>query len=179
MTHLVARISNRVIFGKELCRNEKFLKAIVRFAETTPLIAPFVQWSPFALRPWVFPPFPVLDILNYLISVVYFVISSILGGKKAPLKIMIPYLERYMKIRESLVEKPVIKCPYRKEYFNFESHFSVKDLISEYLIQNAPPEERIEGLAVRLLNVNFGSIHTSFDPFSLNRCFLTNRQGYL
>jgi len=124
MTHLVARISNRVIFGKELCRNEKFLKAIVRFAETMPLIAPFVHWSPFALRP-----------------VVYFVISSILGGKKAPLKIMIPYLERYMKIRESLVEKP--------------------DLISEYLIQNAPPEERIEGLAVRLLNINFGSIHTS------------------
>src|SRR5437016_1975918 len=107
MTHLVARISNRVIFGEELCRNEKFLKAIVKFAGTTPLIAPFVQWSPFALRPYVFSSLRVLDILRYSIRVVYFVFSSILGGKKAPLKIMIPYLKRYMKIRESLAEKPV------------------------------------------------------------------------
>jgi len=32
-----------------------------------------------------------------------------LGGKKAPLKILTPYLQRYMKSRETLLEKPVIK----------------------------------------------------------------------
>lgn len=48
-------------------------------------------------------------LFKHLIRVVYFVLSFILGGKKAPLKIMIPYLQRYMKIRETLVEKPVIK----------------------------------------------------------------------
>jgi len=51
MTHLIARISNRVIYGEELCRDENFLKAVVRFAETTPLMAPFIQWSPLAFRP--------------------------------------------------------------------------------------------------------------------------------
>lgn len=51
MTHLIARISNRVIFGEELCRDENFLKGVVRFAETTPLMAPFIQWSPLAFRP--------------------------------------------------------------------------------------------------------------------------------
>lgn len=50
MTHLVARINNRVIFGTELCRNEGFIHAIVRFAETTPLIATLVTWSPNVLR---------------------------------------------------------------------------------------------------------------------------------
>ncbi|KDR75911.1 hypothetical protein GALMADRAFT_68551 [Galerina marginata CBS 339.88] len=124
MTHLIARISNRVIFGKELCRNEKFVHAIVRFAETTPLMAPFIQWSPLVFRP-----------------LVYFVLSSILGGKKVALKFIIPYLKQYMKDRESMAEKP--------------------GLVSEYLIQGAPPDETVEGLAVRLLNVNFGSIHTS------------------
>ena len=51
MTHLIARISNRVIFGIEMCRNERFLHAVVRFAETTPLMAPFISWSPHILRP--------------------------------------------------------------------------------------------------------------------------------
>ncbi|KAF8973287.1 cytochrome P450 [Flammula alnicola] len=124
MTHLIARISNRVIFGEDLCRNQEFLHAIVRFAETTPLMAPFIQWSPLTLRP-----------------VVYFILSSILGGKKAPLKFLIPHLKRYMKDRESMAEKP--------------------SLVSEYIIQNAPPQETTEGIAVRLLNINFGSIHTS------------------
>lgn len=50
MTHLVARINNRVIFGTELCRSEGFIHAIVRFAETTPLIATLVTWSPNILR---------------------------------------------------------------------------------------------------------------------------------
>lgn len=51
MTHLIARISNRVIFGEELCRNEKFLHAVVRFSETVPVIAPFLQWSHPIFRP--------------------------------------------------------------------------------------------------------------------------------
>ncbi|PPQ67316.1 hypothetical protein CVT25_005900 [Psilocybe cyanescens] len=124
MTHLIARISNRVIFGKELCRNQKFLHAVVRFAETTPLMAPFIQWSPLPFRP-----------------LVYFILSSILGGKKAPLKVLIPFLNRYMKDRQTMIEKP--------------------HLVSEFLIQSAPPQETVEGIAVRLLNINFGSIHTS------------------
>lgn len=51
MTHFIARISNRVIFGEELCRNEMFLHAVVRFSETVPVMAPFIQWSPLILRP--------------------------------------------------------------------------------------------------------------------------------
>ncbi|KAF9012312.1 cytochrome P450 [Cyathus striatus] len=124
MTHLIARISNRVIFGRKMCRNEGFLHAVVRFAETTPLMAPFIHWSPLALRP-----------------VVYFILSRILGGKKEALKYVIPFLETYMKERDYMDEKPMLVC--------------------EFLIKNAPPEETIKGLAIRLLNLNFGSIHTS------------------
>jgi hypothetical protein len=51
MTHLIARISNRVLFGLGLCRNEQFLHAVVRFAETLCVMAPFVQWTPSFLRP--------------------------------------------------------------------------------------------------------------------------------
>ena len=35
-------------------------------------------------------------------------------------------------------------------------------MVTEFLIKGAPPEETVLGLAVRLLNINFGSIHTSF-----------------
>lgn len=51
MPHLIARISNRVILGLDLCRNEQFLHAVVRFAETVCVMAPFIQWSPSVLRP--------------------------------------------------------------------------------------------------------------------------------
>lgn len=54
MTHLIARISNRVLVGTELGRNKDFIHAIVRFAETTPLMAPFITWSPILLRPYVY-----------------------------------------------------------------------------------------------------------------------------
>jgi len=108
MTHLIARISNRVIFGLELCRNEDFLHAVVRFAETTPLISPFIQWSPLILRPYV--------VLHSLVSkplskpcrsVVYFTLSSILGGKKGALKFIIPYLEKYMEVRKNMSDRTV------------------------------------------------------------------------
>ena len=51
MTHLIARISNRVLLGLGLCRNEQFLHAVVRFAETLGVIAPLLQWSPSFIRP--------------------------------------------------------------------------------------------------------------------------------
>ena len=50
MTHLVARISNRVIFGLELCRDDEFLHSIVNFAEEVLPIAAFLRWSPLAIR---------------------------------------------------------------------------------------------------------------------------------
>lgn len=51
MTHLIARISNRVIFGEALCRNKEFIHAVVHFSETVPVMAPFLQWSPPVIRP--------------------------------------------------------------------------------------------------------------------------------
>jgi len=51
MTRLIARISNRVLFGLGLCRNEQYLLSVVRFAETVCIMAPLIQWSPSFLRP--------------------------------------------------------------------------------------------------------------------------------
>lgn len=124
MTHLIARVSNRVVFGLGLCRDEGFLRAIVRFAETLPLMAPFIRWTPHRFRP-----------------VTYSILSRIFGGKREPLRYILPYLQDH-----------------------FDNHKSLSDattLVAEHLIKNAPPEETLLGLATRLLNINFGSIHTS------------------
>lgn len=51
MPHLIARISNRVLLGLGLSRNEQFLHAVVRFSETLCVMAPFLQWTPSFLRP--------------------------------------------------------------------------------------------------------------------------------
>ena len=40
MTHLVARISNRAMVGLPLCRNRRYIHAIVHFAE---LVFPYAQ----------------------------------------------------------------------------------------------------------------------------------------
>lgn len=116
-------------------------------------------------------------VFKHLTRVVYFVLSFILGGKKAPLKIMMPFLQRYMKIRETLAEKPVIKH-FHLNRVQILKRYS-KALVAEYMIQSAPPEETIKGLAIRLLNINFGSIHTSCGPLSFTRCFRTNRPPFL
>ncbi|KAF5386049.1 hypothetical protein D9615_002542 [Tricholomella constricta] len=125
MTHLIARISNRVIFGVELCRNESFLHAIVRFSETAPLIAPFIRWSPSFLRRFV-----------------YFALSSVLGGKKEPLNFIVPFLRNRLGKEKELQESDEL-------------------LIAHFLLQAAPSDEPLEGIAMRLMNLNFGSIHTS------------------
>jgi hypothetical protein len=40
-------------------------------------------------------------------STLYFIASRVFGGKKEPLSILVKYLQKYMKDRETLVEKPV------------------------------------------------------------------------
>ncbi|EKM80951.1 hypothetical protein AGABI1DRAFT_119490 [Agaricus bisporus var. burnettii JB137-S8] len=124
MTHLIARISNRVVFGLGLCRNEQFLHAVVRFAETVPLMAPFIKWTP-----------PVLRFITYSL------LSSIVGGKKEVLRHILPYLKEHFDSQKPLSETSM--------------------LVAEHLKQNAPPQETLLGLATRLLNINFGTIHTS------------------
>ncbi|PPQ98639.1 hypothetical protein CVT24_003972 [Panaeolus cyanescens] len=124
MTRLIARISNRVILGLEMCRNKQFLRAVVRFAESVAAMAPFIQWSPVFLRP-----------------LTYFVLSLLIGGKKEPLKFTVPYITKFINERKSASGKP--------------------NLVLEYVIQAAPPEETVQGIAIRLLNINFASIHTS------------------
>jgi len=37
--------------GEELSPNEGFIHAVVTFAETVLVVAPFIQWSPAFLRP--------------------------------------------------------------------------------------------------------------------------------
>ncbi|KAG6830166.1 hypothetical protein H0H92_001895 [Tricholoma furcatifolium] len=124
MTHLIARVSNRVIFGVELCRNHAFLHAIVRFAETVPVIAPFVSWSPGFLR-----------------SFIYHVLSTLLGGKKEPLRHIMPFLQQ-RRAAELGVEHD-------------------EPLVADFMLRASLPNEPLDGIAMRLMNLNFGSIHTS------------------
>lgn len=108
MTHLIARISNRVVFGLGLCRNEQFLHAVVRFAETVPLMAPFIKWTPPVLRSYVIVSSRdnCAD-TNEVRSITYSLLSSILGGKKEVLRHILPYLKEHFDSQKPLSETSV------------------------------------------------------------------------
>ncbi|KAG9221143.1 hypothetical protein CCMSSC00406_0005418 [Pleurotus cornucopiae] len=76
-------------------------------------------------------------------SLVYFILSSIWGGSKQPKAFIKPYLVKRLEGRKVSNDHP----------FN----------IAEFLLDNAPPEmaSDTDDLATRILNLNFGSIHTS------------------
>jgi hypothetical protein len=107
MTHLIARISNRIVFGLGLCRNEKFLQTVVRFAETVTLMAPFIKWTPPVLRPYV------SDISNSHAdvdrpySVTHFLLSRIFGGKREVLRHILPHLKEHFDNHKPLSETSV------------------------------------------------------------------------
>ncbi|KAF8204327.1 cytochrome P450 [Mycena galopus ATCC 62051] len=126
MTHLVARISNRSMLGTSLCRQERFLNDVIRFAETLVLYAHLLSWFPRILRP-----------------PIYFLVSSAFGGPKEPSRVIVPHLKTLLAERA-------------------HGHESSKT-VADFLINHAPPEEiaNPELLAMRILNLNFGSIHTT------------------
>ncbi|KAJ8516848.1 hypothetical protein ONZ45_g5889 [Pleurotus djamor] len=128
MTHMMGRITNRAMLGVDMCRNDEYIHAVVNFAETLSQYATLLKWSPVLLR-----------------RPLYFILSSLLGGPKQPMKYVKPYLLK--RLEERAQESP------SSHLFN----------IAEFLIHNAPPEtlSDIDDLAMRILNVNFGSIHTS------------------
>jgi len=51
MTYMIGRISNRAMLGTELCRNDAFVHAIVRFAETLVVYALILNYLPQRTRP--------------------------------------------------------------------------------------------------------------------------------
>ena len=104
--------------------------------------------------------YPVDDGSDSVSRSVYFVLSRVLGGKQAALKYMIPHINQYMIDRQNMHEKPVVlPLLYMAVHAN---SISVQSLVLEFLVQSAPSHESVLGLAVRMLNINFGSIHTSF-----------------
>ncbi|KAF7352746.1 Ent-kaurene oxidase [Mycena venus] len=76
-------------------------------------------------------------------SPIYFLISSKYGGPREPTKAIIPHLKALIAEKEQGLES--------------------SKTIANFLLNHAPPEEiaNPELLAMRILNVNFGSIHTS------------------
>ncbi|KAG6917813.1 hypothetical protein DXG01_000873 [Tephrocybe rancida] len=75
-------------------------------------------------------------------ALVYLVLSSVLGGKKEPLKHIVPFLQRLRATDDGLKEAD-------------------EPLVAQFLLRASLPNEPLEGVATRLLNINFGSIHTS------------------
>ncbi|KAJ6520279.1 cytochrome P450 [Mycena sanguinolenta] len=76
-------------------------------------------------------------------SSLYFLLSSYFGGPKEPSRVIIPHLKMLLAEREQGLEG--------------------SKTITDFLINSAPPEEIANPklLAMRVLNLNFGSIHTS------------------
>ncbi|KAK7063842.1 Ent-kaurene oxidase [Favolaschia claudopus] len=80
---------------------------------------------------------------RFMRAPLYFLMSSAFGGPKQPIKTLLPHLKSLLADREKGIES--------------------SRTISDFLINHAPPEEiaNPELLAMRVLNLNFGSIHTS------------------
>ncbi|KAG6837715.1 hypothetical protein H0H93_003517 [Arthromyces matolae] len=76
-------------------------------------------------------------------SFIYFILSSILGGKQEPLRHIVAYLQRH-----GFDEK---------EPMNYDD----EPLVARFMSRASQPDEPLEGIAMRLMNINFGSIHTS------------------
>ncbi|KAJ8514665.1 hypothetical protein ONZ45_g7831 [Pleurotus djamor] len=81
----------------------------------------------------------------YLRRPIYFVLTSLWGGSKEPMEFIKPYLMKRLEERT--------RAAATSQVFN----------VAEFLINNAPPEAPtdIDDLAMRVLNLNFGSIHTT------------------
>jgi hypothetical protein len=87
-----------------------------------------------------------IRLIHCYIRAVYLVLSTIFRGKAKALKFIVPFLSQLEQERGS------------------REHDSVRldcSTVAELLMAAAPPHETTEGLAIRLLNINFGSIHTS------------------
>ncbi|KAK7063838.1 Ent-kaurene oxidase [Favolaschia claudopus] len=124
--HFSARIVTRAMISTTLCRNEVYLREIIRFAETVVPYSQILRWFPKAFRP-----------------PIYFLLSSLFGGSKAPIKTLLPHLKRLLAEREQHIERnPRTIC--------------------DFLIDHAPSEEiaNPELLAMRVLHLNFGSVHS-------------------
>ncbi|KAK7063836.1 Ent-kaurene oxidase [Favolaschia claudopus] len=126
MLHFSARIVTRAMIGTTVCRNEDYLRESIRFAKTVVPYGQILRWFSKVFRP-----------------PIYFLLSSLFGGSKAPIKTLLPHLKRRLAEREEGIERnPRTIC--------------------DFLIDHAPSEEiaNPELLAMRVLNLNFGSIHS-------------------
>ena len=93
----------------------------------------------------------------------YFVLSSLFGGKKEPAKFIIPYLKLSLLKEEESEARPVSQPDSSFTLLHSQNNFDLQN-IADLLIRNAPPTESLQSLAVRVMFLNFGSIHTSFVP---------------
>jgi hypothetical protein len=168
MTDLVARISNRVLVGPELCRNKEYTQTMVHFAEFLMVHAFLIRFCPVFLRECVLhlqhP--PLFDVLHddSCSSTLYSVASYFFGGKKEAVAILIKYLEKHIQDRRNMVEKPVRPKPSARGFHIDSVLLITQMLISEFLVRAAPPAELVDPtlLAMRMVNLNFGSIHTRY-----------------
>ena len=112
--------------------------------------------------------------LHCCVSMVYFVLSSIFGGKKEPAKSITPYLKRSLLEREESDERPVSRphsfpsLLYHALQFQFTDQPDLQNNVAELLVRNSPPNESLSSLTMRVINLNFASIHTTFvHPLSI------------
>ena len=72
------------------------------------------------------------DLTSYEYRLVYFVLSSILGGKKAALKHIVPYIDQYMKDRQSMNEKHVILSLLTRPYIHADFRYYLEPRFGIY-----------------------------------------------
>ncbi|GLB35207.1 putative cytochrome p450 [Lyophyllum shimeji] len=120
MTSMIARVVNRSFVGPELCRDQDYIRASIRYAQT------FIMYG------MVLKLFP-----GFMKSSVYALLAALFGGKEEPARHLLPHLANYIKQREEGKRSTTI----------------VEALI-------AASGENAEQLTMRVIALDFGSIHT-------------------
>jgi hypothetical protein len=89
--------------------------------------------------------------------------SYFFGGKTEAVVILVKYLKKYIRDRENMAEKPVRPTILLKSAILIVL-LTTQILIAEFLVRAAPPAELVDPalLAMRMVNLNFGSIHTRY-----------------
>lgn len=144
MMHVIARVSNRVLVGMPLCRNEGYLKAISCFAQDVIRTTFFLRFTPKPFKPIMGPIYALPNTIHYRQSRAY----------------TLPIVKERI---ENMKKKDA------DPYFEWEepNDFLMWHILSAYK-ENNNQEMDPEMACRRLLPLGFAAIHTT--TFTITNC---------
>ncbi|KAE9390899.1 cytochrome P450 [Gymnopus androsaceus JB14] len=156
LNNLIARVTNRVIVGEQLCRSPEYLQVMSRFIRNMSKHAGYLRITPPALRPYV-------QAWHSILSYIFF----FAGGRREPLKGLRPYVKAcideseianedksmvHALIRNPASVKTVEEVSKRVLFLNFASTHTSSVMLSRTLFEIATlPEAEIGAMRAEVI----------------------------